>query len=191
MQPVEYRINGIALPTGLSFFGQGLSPRFASSLNLITGALPAQYGLATSGIVDIETKDGLFAPGGSVTMYGGGNATLHPSLEYGGSVEGYNFYVAGDFLSTARGIDAVTSSKTTPHPFRRTQQGVLSRGSVASSLGPDALDLIKCEIYRLARCRSSGEGGPNTVSRSSSSARHRRSRLGQRVTHFPPHSVDR
>jgi hypothetical protein len=103
MQPVEYRINGITIPTGLSFFGQGLSPRFVSSFNLITGTLSAEYGLATSGVVDIETKDGLFAPGGSITMYGGGNATLHPSLEYGGSVDGYNFYIAGDFLSTNRG----------------------------------------------------------------------------------------
>jgi hypothetical protein len=34
------------------------------------------YGLATSGIVDIETKNGLFAPGGQVTMYGGSYATL-------------------------------------------------------------------------------------------------------------------
>jgi outer membrane receptor protein involved in Fe transport len=115
MQPVEYRINGIPLPTGLSFFGQGISPRFANSINLITGALPAEYGLATSGIVDIETKDGLFAPGGSISMYGGSNATLHPSLEYGGSVDGYNFYVAGDFLSTNRGIDAVKPALTQIH----------------------------------------------------------------------------
>ena len=33
MQPVEFRINGIPLPTGLSYFGQGLSPRFANSFN--------------------------------------------------------------------------------------------------------------------------------------------------------------
>ncbi|HMD62766.1 MAG TPA: carboxypeptidase regulatory-like domain-containing protein, partial [Stellaceae bacterium] len=45
MQPEEFRINGIPLPTGLSYFGQGLSPRFVNSFSLITGALPAQYGL--------------------------------------------------------------------------------------------------------------------------------------------------
>ena len=33
MQPEEFRINGIPLPTGLSYFGQGLSPRFANSFN--------------------------------------------------------------------------------------------------------------------------------------------------------------
>ncbi len=115
MQPMEFRINGIPLPTGLSFFGQGLSPRFANSVTLITGALPAEYGLATSGIVDIETKNGLFAPGGEITMYGGSYATLHPSAEYGGSVDGYNYYVSGDVLSTDHGIDGVTPALTQIH----------------------------------------------------------------------------
>jgi hypothetical protein len=115
MQPVEFRLNGIPLPTGLSYFGQGLSPRFANSFNLITGALPAQYGLSTSGIIDIQTKSGLFAPGGSVSMYGGGYRTLQPSGEYGGSIDGYNYYVSGDFLSTNHGIDGVTPASTQIH----------------------------------------------------------------------------
>jgi outer membrane receptor protein involved in Fe transport len=117
MQPEEFRINGIPLPTGLSFFGQGLSPRFANSISLITGALPAQYGLSTTGIIDIQTKSGLFAPGGSVTMYGGSYQTLQPSFEYGGSTDGYNYYFAGDFLSTNRGIDGVTAAATQIHDF--------------------------------------------------------------------------
>ncbi len=117
MQPEEFRINGIPLPVGLSYFGQGLSPRFANSISLITGALPAEYGLSTTGIIDIQTKSGLFAPGGSVTMYGGSYATLQPSFEYGGSVDGYNYYVSGDFLSTDRGIDAVTAAPTQIHDF--------------------------------------------------------------------------
>jgi len=125
MQPLEFRINGIPLPTGLSFFGQGLSPRFANSVTLITGALPAQYGLATSGIVDIETKNGLFAPGGEVSMYGGSNATLHPSAEYGGSVDGYNYYVSGDLLGTDRGIDAVTPAVSQIHDHSLQQHAFL------------------------------------------------------------------
>ena len=115
MQPVEFRINGIPLPIGLSYFGQGLSPRFANSFTLITGALPAQYGLSTSGIVDIQTKNGLFAPGGLVSMYGGGYDTLQPSAEYAGSIDGFNYYVSGDFLSTNHGIDGVTPAVTQIH----------------------------------------------------------------------------
>ncbi|HTO45695.1 MAG TPA: carboxypeptidase-like regulatory domain-containing protein, partial [Burkholderiales bacterium] len=57
---VQYRINGLILPEGISFFGQSLSSRFASSIDVITGSLPAQYGLYTTGIVDISTKSGAF-----------------------------------------------------------------------------------------------------------------------------------
>ncbi|HZL31591.1 MAG TPA: hypothetical protein VFC54_11110 [Pseudolabrys sp.] len=62
---VQYRINGITLPDGISGFGHVLDTSFASSLALITGALPAQFGLRTAGIVDIQTKSGnALQPGG-------------------------------------------------------------------------------------------------------------------------------
>jgi outer membrane receptor protein involved in Fe transport len=105
---VQYRINGIILPEGVTFFGQGIGPRFVNSLQLITGALPAEYGLRTTGVVDIQTKSGLFAPGGSIDIYGGSYATLQPSVEYGGSAGSYNYYVSGDYLQSDHGIDAVT-----------------------------------------------------------------------------------
>ncbi len=41
---MQFRINGVELPEGLSVFGQALTSRFANSVTLITGALPAQYG---------------------------------------------------------------------------------------------------------------------------------------------------
>ena len=47
---VQYRINGVELPEGLSVFGQALETRFARSISLITGALPAQYGFQTAGV---------------------------------------------------------------------------------------------------------------------------------------------
>src|SRR6266436_2888209 len=81
---VQYRINGIALPDGVSFFGQGggLSPRLASSVELITGALPAEFGLRTAGIVDVNTKSGAFDPGGYIGLYGGSHSWIQPSAEY-------------------------------------------------------------------------------------------------------------
>src|SRR5882724_6223387 len=57
---VQYRINGILLPDGVSGFGQVLDTRLIGSISLVTGALPAQYGLHTSGIVDIQTRSGAF-----------------------------------------------------------------------------------------------------------------------------------
>jgi hypothetical protein len=118
---VQYRINGVIIPDGVSFFGQDLSARFVDSMQLITGTLPAQYGLRTAGIVDIQTKSGLFAPGGSISMYGGSNSTLNPSAEYGGSIDGYNYFVSSDYLQSDHGINGVTSKYNQIHDG--TEQG--------------------------------------------------------------------
>jgi hypothetical protein len=107
---VQYRINGVALPEGVSLFGQngGLSTRLANSVELITGALPAEYGLRTSGIVDVQTKSGVFEKGGYVGMYGGSHSWLQPSGEYRGSVGRFNYYVSGDYLENNIGITQAT-----------------------------------------------------------------------------------
>src|SRR5580658_7232051 len=82
---LQYRINGIQLPEGITGFGQVLSPRFANSISLLTGALPAQFGLRTAGVVDIKTKDGLLDNLADVEFYGGQRNTEQPSFEVGGS----------------------------------------------------------------------------------------------------------
>ena len=82
---LQYRLNGVILPEGASVFGQTLSPRLIDHVDLITGALPAQYGLRTAGILDITTKSGLFHNGGQVSIYGGSHGLYEPSVEYGGS----------------------------------------------------------------------------------------------------------
>jgi outer membrane receptor protein involved in Fe transport len=112
---VQYRIDGVIIPDGVSFFGQDLSTRFVDSMQLIAGSLPAQYGLRTAGIVDIQSKSGLFQPGGSITMNGGSFGTVNPSLEYGGSVDGYNYYFSGDYLDTDRGVNGVTGKYNQLH----------------------------------------------------------------------------
>jgi hypothetical protein len=48
-------------------------------------------------------------------MFSGGYDMLQPSAEYGGSIDGYNYYVSGDFLSTNHGIDGVTPAVTQIH----------------------------------------------------------------------------
>ena len=42
---LQYRINDVLLPEGISGFGLELDPRFVNSLQLITGSLPAQRGV--------------------------------------------------------------------------------------------------------------------------------------------------
>jgi outer membrane receptor protein involved in Fe transport len=112
---VQYRLNGVELPEGLSVFGQALTERFARSLSLITGALPAQYGFQTAGVVDIQTKTGLTNPGLSVSMYGGSWDWLEPSLEYGGRTGPVDYFFALDGLHDQRGIENPTSSYAAIH----------------------------------------------------------------------------
>ena len=82
---VQYRVNGIILPDGVSGFSQVLDTAFIGSMALVTGALPAEYGLHTSGLIDIQTRSGAFDGGGSISLYGGQRETFTPSFEYGGT----------------------------------------------------------------------------------------------------------
>ena len=112
---VQYRLNGVELPEGLSVFGQAIISRFANSMSLITGALPAQYGFQTAGVVDIQTKTGVTNPGLSVTMYGGSWNWVQPSFEYGGRSGPVDWYITGDYLHNDRGIENPTSSSNAIH----------------------------------------------------------------------------
>jgi len=112
---LQYRLNGIILPEGISVFGQSLDPRLISSLTLITGALPAEYGLRTAGIIDLKTKSGIIDPGGSVSLYGGSHGTIEPSFNYGGSSGSLNYFVSGDFLRNDLGIESPDGSSDPLH----------------------------------------------------------------------------
>src|SRR5579859_1784295 len=120
---LQYRLNGIILPEGISVFGQSLSPRLADQVELITGALPAEYGLRTAGIIDIRTKDGAFTPGGEVSLYGGSHGTFQPSVEYGGSAEGgrFNYFVSASYNQNGLGIESPDGRSNPLHDS--TQQG--------------------------------------------------------------------
>jgi outer membrane receptor for ferrienterochelin and colicins len=117
---LQYRLDGIILPEGISVFGQTLDPRLAQSVKLIDGALPAEYGLDTGAIVDIQTKSGVFDNGGHVSMYGGSHNDLNPSFDYGGSSGNLNYFISGDYLTNGIGIESPDSLHTPAHD--RTKQ---------------------------------------------------------------------
>jgi outer membrane receptor for ferrienterochelin and colicins len=112
---LQYRLNGIILPEGISVFSQTLSPRLISSLSLITGALPAEYGLRTAGIIDLTTNSGLLQPGGEISLYGGSHSTIQPSAEYGGSAGSFSYYVMGDYKQNNLGIESPDGSANPLH----------------------------------------------------------------------------
>ena len=112
---LQYRINGVLLPEGIAVFGQELDSRFVDSLRLIDGALPAQYGQRTAGVIDIRTKSGTFDPGGEVGVYGGSHDTVRPHAEYGSAVGRTDIYGTVSYEHCALGIENPTSSAEAVH----------------------------------------------------------------------------
>jgi outer membrane receptor for ferrienterochelin and colicins len=119
---LQYRLNGVILPDGLSVFSQSLSPRLASSVELITGALPAEYGLRTAGIVDIATQSGM-TNGGEVSVYGGSHGEIEPSFSYGGHAGDTNFFVSGSYLQNDLGIESPDGRSDPIHDHTEQFQG--------------------------------------------------------------------
>jgi outer membrane receptor for ferrienterochelin and colicins len=120
---LQYRINGIILPEGISVFSQAFDPRLVESLKLILGALPAEYGLRTAGIIDITTKSGIFEPHGAISLYGGSHSEIQPSIFHGGSAGNFNYFVTADFLRSNLGIESPDRSITPRHDETKQYHG--------------------------------------------------------------------
>ncbi|WP_077036040.1 TonB-dependent receptor [Pelomonas sp. KK5] len=119
---VQYRINGVVIPESISGFGQALETRFADRLNILTGALPAQYGYRTAAIVDITTKGENEQQGaGSVGVTVGGKGTLQTNLELNGTVGDFSYYLTGSYEQNKLGIENPTDSTNALHD--QTHQG--------------------------------------------------------------------
>jgi outer membrane receptor protein involved in Fe transport len=111
---IQYRIDGVILPEGITGFGQVLDTRFASSVDLLDGALPAQFGLRTAGVIEITTKTH-YETEGEVEMYGGSRGTVEPNLEFGGSEGKMNYFATGSFTRDNLGIENPTPSSNALH----------------------------------------------------------------------------
>lgn len=119
----QYRINGILLPDGVSGFSDVLETSFISNLSLVTGALPAEYGLHTTGLIDITTRSGAQAPGGTIGFYGGSRGTFTPNIEYGGSTGTVDYFFTGRYLMNDEGIENPTSRWDAIHDHTDLERG--------------------------------------------------------------------
>src|SRR5438552_1045143 len=112
---LQYRIDDVLLPEGIPGFGQELDTRFADSVSLITGALPAQFGFRTTGVIDIHTKNGAAFTGNEATIYVGSLDTFMESLERGGVTGKLSYYVTQSYLHDGIGIENPTRSSSPIH----------------------------------------------------------------------------
>jgi outer membrane receptor protein involved in Fe transport len=116
---LQYRLNGIIIPEPISGFGQSLDTRIIDQVSLITGALPAQYGYRTAGIVDIRTKSGDTGNGGTIDVFGGSHQTLRTSADVYGSSGPFSYYLAGSLGVNNLGIEAPTADGSPLHDHTR------------------------------------------------------------------------
>jgi outer membrane cobalamin receptor len=121
---VQYRLDGVELPEGLSVFSQALQTRFAHSVDFITGALPAQYGQLQAAVIDITTRTGSTDPGGEISLYGGARDYFNPSFSYGGQAGAWDYFVTGDFLHTRLGIENPTPKFNADHDLSNQYHGL-------------------------------------------------------------------
>jgi outer membrane receptor protein involved in Fe transport len=117
---VQIRINGVVLPEGVSGLGPFLDSNFIGGISLLTGALPAEYGLRTAGVLDITSR-AFAAPGGEVSLYGGSRQTITPSFDYGGSVGNSEYFVSARGNFNDLGIENPTPGLNAIHD--QTDQG--------------------------------------------------------------------
>ncbi|MEX3958589.1 TonB-dependent receptor [Trinickia sp. EG282A] len=120
---LQYRIDGIMIPEPISGFGQSFDSRIVDQVNLVTGALPAQYGDRTAGIVDIRTKQGNAGNGGTIDVYGGSHQTIQTSAELFGSSGPFSYYFTGTLGENNLGIEAPTSAANPLHDHTRQGNG--------------------------------------------------------------------
>ena len=145
---VQFRINGVMLPDGITGFGSIFDTSFIGSMALVTGALPAEFGLRTVGLVDITTRKDIFNNSGSVGIYGGSHGTITPTFEYGGTFgsncpatpvtaptyvkapaasadcfAGVQYYFTGSYLQNTVGLEPPTGAYNAIHDFTQQERG--------------------------------------------------------------------
>src|SRR5438445_5434870 len=112
---LQYRIDDVLLPESIPGFGQELETRFADSVSLITGALPAQFGFRNTGVIDIHTKNGAVFQQGEASLLVGSFDTIKESLEYGGVLGKLSYFATESYLHDGIGIENPTRSSSPIH----------------------------------------------------------------------------
>ncbi len=142
---VQYRINGIMLPDGVTGFGSIFDHNYIGSIALTTGALPAEFGMRTVGLIDITTRPDVFNNSGTVGVYGGSQGTITPYFSYGGTFgsncpaaapapgtrslpgadcfAGVQYFFTGRYLQTNEGIENSIPAYSPIHDFSQQEKG--------------------------------------------------------------------
>ena len=117
----------------------------SAASRLITGALPAEFGMRTVGLVDITTRADVFNNSGNVGVYGGSQGTITPyfpvwwhvrqqlpdgrgapgtrTLPGADCFAGVQYFFTGRYLQTNEGIENPLPSYCPIHDFSQQEKG--------------------------------------------------------------------
>lgn len=112
---VQYRIDDVMIPQGISGFANSFDTHFAQSIDLLRGVLPAQYGYKTAGVVDIKTKGGKFEKGNRSEVTIGSNNDAGFNQQITGFSNNLNYYLNASYLENDRGLESPTASRNSIH----------------------------------------------------------------------------
>ena len=139
---VQFRINGVMLPDGVTGFGSILDTTLIGTISLVAGALPAEFGLRTVGLVDITTRHECLqqqrqhqplrrqprnlraAPG--IWRHGRRQLRVRapaPGPPNTNCFQGVQYYFTGRYVQTLEGIENSTPSVNPIHDFSQQEKG--------------------------------------------------------------------
>lgn len=132
---VQYRIDGVVIPEAISGFGQSLQTRMAERVNILTGALPAQFGYRTAAVVDISTRSQPPGSNGRIGITGGSFGHQELSADGGGNDGALSWYLSGSLLRNEQGIENPSDSRSALHDVTHQAKGF---GTLSALLGNDS-----------------------------------------------------
>ena len=138
---LQVRINGIMMPDGVTGFSSFLDPSWIGSLSLVTGALPAEYGLRTTGLLDITraptcstiparsaSMAAAAAPSRRISSMAAPSAPIvRPPARRAeideNCVGGVQYFITGRYLNTHEGIENPLPTLNAIHDFSQQAKG--------------------------------------------------------------------
>ncbi len=104
-----YVVNGIPTPDRVDgVFAGSFNTDAITSLDIVTGNIPAEFGNRSGAVVIIQPKSGLNAPlNGSVSVGGGSFDSKDVSAAVGGGLKNFGVFVAGSAHDSDRFLDPV------------------------------------------------------------------------------------
>ncbi len=112
---VQYRLNGITLPEGTDGFGNVIDTAIAEKVVVLTGALPAQYGYRTAGVVNIDTQSGHVEPETELGLRAGSNDHREVSARTSGGDDTFNYFLTARYLTNNLGVNNPTGASNALH----------------------------------------------------------------------------